>query len=464
MRSIEIGLAVIFLFLYKVDATLPKCAEFDQSGMIARELEKDSKALPFQDKLEQLFNAFEKNDTASVESIYKSLETIRVDDDDDVREKYTENLIKSVPDRIKSHGYPAEVHQLVTEDGYKLDLYRIPYGVKSPKTNRSRPAIILVHGFGECSNGWIVLGPENSLAYLLADNDYDVWIFGARGTEQSRGHVSLNSKQREYWDFSWHEIAIYDLTACIDYILSETKMKRLNYVGFSQGTTVLLVLASLRPEYNDKIIEANLLGPVAYLKGNRNSLFNAIAHYYKPLKRIFQILRIFKITIDNKFLVKITEIACKRTAHSTPFACKLVLSIFGSTQINCTSLPAIFINTPAGVSVRQGIHYIQLIRDGGFRQFDYEDKKINQKIYGSITPPDYNLTRITVPINIFHSKDDTTASFENVIQLKSVLPNLKSTYLVPVADFIHVDFTYSRYVRKILNGRLIETINSANRK
>lgn len=112
--------------------------------------------------------------------------------------------------------------------------------------------------------------------------------------------------------------------------------------------------------------------------------------------------------------------------------------------------------------MRQGIHYIQLTRDGGFRQFDYEDKKINQQIYGSNTPPDYNLTQITVPVNLFYSKDDTTASFENVVQLKSMLSNIKSAYLVPVADFKHVDFVYSRYVRKALNDRIVNTINKAN--
>lgn len=174
-------------------------------------------------------------------------------------------------------------------------------------------------------------------AYLLADSEFDVWLFNARGTRPSRHHVSLNERQRKFWDFSWHEIAVYDLTRSIDYILSETKTKKLNYVGFSQGTTAFFVLTSMRPEYNDKIVDAELLAPVAYLKENDNSLYNAVAHFYKPLKKIIEILRIYKLTVSNKLLVKITEIACKRIAHSTPFACKLLLSIFNSKQINCVS-------------------------------------------------------------------------------------------------------------------------------
>lgn len=162
----------------------------------------------------------------------------------------------------------------------------------------------------------------------------------ARGTSPSRKHVSLSPtgpNQKEYWSFSWHEIGVLDLPAFIDHILNETKFEKLNYIGFSQGTTSFFVLTSMRPEYNDKIIEANLLAPVALLKGNSNHLFNTIAHYYKPLRKVFDILRIYKLTVSNKLLVKISEIACKKAIHSTPFACKLVLSFLDSSQLNCVS-------------------------------------------------------------------------------------------------------------------------------
>lgn len=130
---------------------------------------------------------------------------------------------------------------------------------------------------------------------------------------------------------------MHDLPASIDYILKLTKFEKLNYVGFSQGTTSFFVLTSMRPEYNDKIIEANLLAPVGLLKGNTNPMYNAIAHFYKPLKKALEILQVHKITVNNKILVKIADLACKKTTHSTPFACKLILSVFGSSQLNCVS-------------------------------------------------------------------------------------------------------------------------------
>lgn len=82
---------------------------------------------------------------------------------------------------------------------------------------------------------------------MLADAGYDVWMGNARGTENSCKHTHLNpngSNQKEYWSFSWHEIGYYDLPAFIDYILKLTKYAKLNYIGFSQGTTTFLVITT----------------------------------------------------------------------------------------------------------------------------------------------------------------------------------------------------------------------------
>lgn len=125
-------------------------------------------------------------------------------------------------------------------------------------------------------------------------------------------------------------------------------------------------------------------------------------------------------------------------------------------------MPFILANTPAGVSFKQGVHYIQSVRAGGFQQFDFDSKKINQKIYGSDTPPAYDLSKITVPVNLFYSKNDDTASLKDVMLLQSQLQNSKLSYLVPIDDFQHVDFIYSRYLRKAVNDKLISTIRKAN--
>lgn len=72
--------------------------------------------------------------------------------------------------------------------------------------------------------------------------------------------------------FSFHEIGYFDVAAIIDNILSKTLQEKLYYIGHSQGTTVFFILASTRPEYNDKIRLAIQLAPVAYMANVQHPL------------------------------------------------------------------------------------------------------------------------------------------------------------------------------------------------
>ena len=39
---------------------------------------------------------------------------------------------------------------------------------------------------------WLVNSPDESLAFILADNGFDVWLVSTRGTKYSSGHTSLS--------------------------------------------------------------------------------------------------------------------------------------------------------------------------------------------------------------------------------------------------------------------------------
>lgn len=134
--------------------------------------------------------------------------------------------------------------------------------------------------------------------------------------------------------FSFHEIGVLDLPAFIDYILGETGFEKLTYIGFSQGTTALLVLTSMRPEYNEKIVEANLLAPVAFLKGTDSLLCNIMAYFYSPLKKVLEIFRVYKFTMNSQYLSKIVEVACKQVVNPQDGSCKFVLSFVSSKSLN----------------------------------------------------------------------------------------------------------------------------------
>lgn len=106
----------------------------------------------------------------------------------------------------------------------------------------------------------------------------------ARGNTYSRNHVSLKPTSAAFWKFSWHEIGYYDLPAMIDYVLDETGVPKIQYVGFSQGTTAFWVMTSTKPEYNDKIKAMQALAPVGYVGNIRSPLIRAIAPFTNSLE------------------------------------------------------------------------------------------------------------------------------------------------------------------------------------
>ncbi|KAL0127535.1 hypothetical protein PUN28_003064 [Cardiocondyla obscurior] len=100
---------------------------------------------------------------------------------------------------IRKAGYPAEAHGIETEDGYLLTLHRIP-------GNKNQPPVLLQHGLLGSSADWIIPGKDKSLALILADQGYDVWLGNIRGNTYSRAHVSLSPSDSKFWNFRYVHI------------------------------------------------------------------------------------------------------------------------------------------------------------------------------------------------------------------------------------------------------------------
>lgn len=120
------------------------------------------------------------------------------------------------------HGYLAESHSVITVDGYILNLHRIPCGRAGCGDGKKQP-VFLQHGILASSADWVLSGPDKALAFILADLGYDVWLGNARGNTYSRHHVGMSNSDKKYWDFSFHEMAIYDIPAEIDFIYSHRR-------------------------------------------------------------------------------------------------------------------------------------------------------------------------------------------------------------------------------------------------
>lgn len=120
-----------------------------------------------------------------------------------------------------------------------------------------------------------------NIGFHLHNLGYDIWMLNARGNAYSTKHQKYDryADSREYWNFSWHEIGIYDLPATIDYILPLTNFTRFHYIGHSQGVTSFFVMSSEKPEYNDKISLMIALAPTVFMGHNTNGLVQVSCHF-----------------------------------------------------------------------------------------------------------------------------------------------------------------------------------------
>lgn len=95
---------------------------------------------------------------------------------------------------------------------------------------------------------------SENVFFLLSDEGFyfnlwffsTVWIGNARGNTYSRRHITLDPKDPKFWDFSWHEIGVYDIPATIDYVLANTNQTKLSYVGHSQGIFCVIFIEKIK--------------------------------------------------------------------------------------------------------------------------------------------------------------------------------------------------------------------------
>ncbi|XP_031617080.1 lipase 3-like [Contarinia nasturtii] len=378
-----------------------------------------------------------------------------------------EDATLTTPQLINKYGYKVEVHYVTTDDGYILQLHRITGGEKYPAKN-GKKVCILQHGLLDSSATWILTGPGHGLGYLLADENMDVWLANSRGNTYSCNHTTYNpfgsSKDRKkFWDFSWDEMGRYDLPATIDYVLAETGQMKLQFVGHSQGTTAFFVMCSERPEYNQKIEMMHALAPIAFLSHVISPPIRVIAPFVSIISKISSFIGLNYITPNDEFLILAGKLIC-RDEVPTQIICENLLFLvmgYASDQLNATLLPVILGHTPAGSATNQMIQYGQEVNSGHFRQFDH-GRIGNLLRYKRISPPDYNLNNVKVPVAVYYSQDDWLADVKDTEHLLKSLPNVINNYIVPHKKFNHIDFVWGIDAPFLLYDEIVKTMKLSN--
>ncbi|XP_031356934.1 lipase 3-like isoform X1 [Photinus pyralis] len=371
------------------------------------------------------------------------------------------DIVSDVAEFVRSGGYPFENISVVTEDGYLLDLFRIEHGLNV--TTGKRPAVLVGHGLFGSSRDYLVMGPKRGLAYLLADRGYDVWLVNGRGTSYSRKHLALNPDvDPEFWYFSWHEVGVYDLPAIIDTIKSVTKQKRIGYIGLSMATTASYVLGAERSEYNNDLSVIISLAPVAFMRHINNPMLLFSSRFEQLLNVAGGMLNMYEIPPKRmqRLVTAMTSSMC-HTSSIFVDACAAMLFFVGGhspTQLDKEDLVTIM-KSISPVSLRQILHFAQVINSGEFVQYNHGRSKNLQK-YKNAMPPAYDLNKITAPVALFYSDGDLLSRPKDVELLCRKLPRCVVKHRVKLDSFNHFDFLFAIDVVELLYDDVIRVLDS----
>ncbi|NWX15041.1 LIPM Lipase, partial [Aegotheles bennettii] len=365
---------------------------------------------------------------------------------------------------VRYHGYPYEEHEVVTEDGYYLTMQRIPHGRDNPGSMSTsheaeaqgssmfspKPAVLLQHGMILEGSSWFTNLPNISLGFVLANAGYDVWIGNSRGNSWSRKHKEFEFHQEQYSNYSFHEMAMYDLPATINYILQKTGQEQLYYVGYCQGTTTGFIAFSSIPELDRKIKMFFALVPTTTVP-------NAVT----PLIRLFHLPEgLFKLVLghtmifhEGQILKKVVSGLCSYPIFKSLCSFLIFYLPGGFSNSLDTSRIAVYLaRFPDSTSLKTALHWRQIYQSGEFKRYDYG--KDNMLHYNQTTPPFYELENMKAPLAAWYGGRDLLSSPKDTDIMLSRITNV--AYKKHIPEFGHFDFIWGTQVYEQVYKEILE--------
>jgi len=291
----------------------------------------------------------------------------------------------------------------------------------------------------DCTN-WITNLPHESAGFVFADAGFDVWLGNARGNTYGLRHLTMSYKDTDFWQFTWDEMAKYDMPAQINAVLSMTNQNQLYYMGHSEGTLTAFAQLSQDQDFAKKIKKFFALGPVSTVKDVQGPL-RWIAPFTNEIDFLCKIFGYNEFLPNSIWMDMMAKFFCGNEVLDG--ICDDVLFLIAgpdSTQLNTSRVPVYVSHTPAGTSTNNVVHFGQMIKSGLMQMFDYGSKKKNKQHYNQDKPPVYDVTQMQTPVALFYGSNDWLADPTDVQALIPKLKNLfSSNYLV---GFNHLDFIW----------------------
>ncbi|XP_078359982.1 lipase member K-like [Oculina patagonica] len=366
---------------------------------------------------------------------------------------------RNVTQIIANRGYPYEEHHVTTEDGFILAMQRIPRGRGEKENSVPKEVVFLQHGILADATNWVMDTPTKSLAYILADSGFDVWLGNIRGNDYSRRHVKYDPDQCKFWNWSWQEMAHYDLPAMINYALQVTGQEKLFYVGHSQGTLIAFNGFADNPALGNKIKAFFALAPI-YTLNNSSEIAKGGAEIIYPLvKKLFPGLT-FDL-LPGRFLRALIKLGFCSNPLSERVCYDFMELVIGmdSDNVEKSRVPVYLAHFAEGTSFKDVVHFGQIIVNKKCQKFDYGEAG-NKKHYNQATAPMCQVQNMPTPTLLFVGGDDGLGDPADVQALKPKISNLVHYEVIP--GWNHLDFLYGIDASKILYPKIVSVMKSVH--
>lgn len=360
---------------------------------------------------------------------------------------FTVEKEKHIFEYLKSHKFNLEKHECETQDGYILQIVRLK--------RKNAPVVFLQHGlFNSCAT-WVIT-EQDSLAFMLYNAGYDVWIGNNRGTTFSRKHKELHDRLDEYWIWSWQELAQFDFPTQINYVLKVTEKEKINYIGHSQGTTQAFAGLLLNSDLQDKIELFIGLAPAISLEYQSSISYKFISQIQtdrilSPLSPLLQ-HEVAPVSISRTILPQLAKtLGHLNDAWSYMMDCDIDMKYLN----NLTK------SEPSPTSFTNLLHWTQLCRAGKFRGYDH-GKEMNLIKYKSEEPPIFEISKIKTNIALFYGELDALITPKEIE--KNLIPNLKNViYSENVKNFKHNDFVWGKKAKEMVYIKILDMLHKNNK-
>lgn len=395
--------------------------------------------------------------------------------------------VKSIEQLCAENGFFAESHYVLTEDGYRLQLYRLRKGVngsssgsdanghdrhhsesKTPShgdtngfgntystgytngiksdtatsgatygTTSSSPSpsssssVLLQHGLFQTCLPFVYNGDSGSLAFVLANAGHDVWLGNNRGNLHSRRHRVHDAADDDFWDFGVDEHAL-DVAANAQYVKANNEGRQLVYIGHSQGAAQAFIAFSTKPELQSIVSHFVAMSPGAFVKTLESRPLRLLANLSNRHPRLFYVM--FGRGAFLPFMEVMRIWLGIRLFGYFAFCMFNYLMRWGDDYWDKTRKFLYFSQTPGGTSARTVAQWMQQAASGRFFRYNHGSVALNRKYYQSDEPPDVDLSKLHLPVSVIYGGQDLLLDYPKLI---SRLPNC--VYSLNVKHHQHMD-------------------------